>query len=145
VIIKDFEGRDWDFDFDAITIDEWRIAKRSYKMTPKAVQSGLDEADPDAMTVIYWAMLRQDGQQNAVLSDALKPDIVLLNHAIGTASELEQADRQAAALAELEAAAAQAAQMVPTSPGGPPSAEPPSPAITTPPPPGTAEAPMTGS
>ena len=109
MIIKDFEGRDWDWDFDKIGVDEWREVKRKLKMTPKAVQVGLDEADPDAMTVAYWTMLQQAGLPSQPLGDNLKPDILKLNQAVGTAIELELADRQAAALAELEAAAQRAA------------------------------------
>jgi hypothetical protein len=146
MIIKDFEGRDWDWDFDKIGVDEWREVKRKLKMTPKAVQEGIDEADPDAMTVAYWTMLQQAGLPSQPLGDNLKPDILKLNQAVGTAIELELADRQAAALAELEAAAQRAAELAPTSPGGPPSPELPSPATTTPTPPASqTEAPMTVS
>jgi hypothetical protein len=141
-MIVTFEGRNWNWDFDAIGIDEWRIVKRNYKMTPKAVQTGMDEADPDSMTVIYWTMLRQAGQQDAVLSDALKPDIILLNNAVGTAIEQEAAERKAAEQAELEAAAAKAAELGPTQPAGTAaSPEPPSPPDTTLTPPGSQPSP----
>jgi hypothetical protein len=145
MIIKDFEGRDWDWEFDKIGVDEWREVKRKLKMTPKAVQDGIDEADPDSMTVVYWTMLQQAGLPGQPLGDALKPDILALNQAVGTAAELVVAAEQAARLADLEAAAQQAAQLAPTSPGGPPSAEPPSPATTTLMPNATADPPMTVS
>ena len=82
-------------------------------MTPKAVQTGMDEADPDSMTVIYWTMLRQAGQQDAVLSDALKPDIILLNNAIGTAIE-QEAVGEGPGAGRSEAAAAKAANWLPS-------------------------------
>ena len=142
----DFEGRDWKLDLDAVGIDEWRIVKRNYKMTPKAVQNGVDEADPDSMTVIYWLMLLQNGQAGAVLSDALKPDIIALNNAVSTAAEQEAAEQEAREKAELEAAAAKAAELGPTQPAGTPSPEPSSP-MTMPSPvtPGLTEPPLTGS
>jgi hypothetical protein len=146
MIIKDFQGRDWDWDFDKIAVDQWREVKRKLKMTPKAVQVGIDEADPDSMTVVYWTMLQQAGLPSQPLGDALKPDILALNQAVGAAAEVELADRQAKALAEMEEAAARAAELAPTSPGGPPSPEPPSPATTTPMPPASqTDPPMTVS
>lgn len=143
----DFEGRQYEWDFDSIGVDEWRVVKRVYKMTPKAVQLGIDEADPDAMTVAYWTMLQQSGLPAGTLGDNLKPDILALNQAIGTAAEQELAERQEREKAELEAAAEQAAKVPPTLPAGPPSAAPPSQATTTQTLPGPAETttPSTGS
>lgn len=143
----DFEGRTWEWDSDRIGIDEWREIKRKLKMTPRAIQEGINEADPDSMTVVYWTMLRQDGQQNAVLSDALKPDIIALNNAVGTANEREEAEQAAREQADLEAAAAKAAELGPTQPAGPTSPGPLSLTDTTLTPLGQppAEAPMTVS
>ena len=108
MIVKDFEGRDWDVDFDAITVDEWRELKRKCKMTPRKFQEGMEEADPDALTFAYWLMLRQNGGTREPLGDNLKPDILELNEALGTATELEKEAQEAAKKAELEEAAAAA-------------------------------------
>lgn len=128
-MIINFEGRDWHFDTDDITIDEWRELKRKYKMTPKAFQDGIGEADPDASTFLYWVLLRHNGQPSAILGDHLKPDIVQLNQAAVAAMEKEEAEQEAAKQAELEAAAAAA---VPTRLAGPLSPAPPSRPDTTP-------------
>jgi hypothetical protein len=121
-MIINFEGREWNFDREKITVDEWRELKRKYKMTPKGFQDGIVEADPDASTFLYWAMLHQAGQRDAPLGDNLKPDIIALNSALSESDAAEEAEAEAAAKAELEAAAqkeAELARLVPTSPGGP--------------------------
>jgi hypothetical protein len=81
-MIISYDGKDWQFDREAITVDEWRELKRKYKMTPKGFQDGIAEADPDASTFLYWILLRQSGDQRAVLGDHLKPDVIALNEAL---------------------------------------------------------------
>jgi hypothetical protein len=113
-MIITYDGRDWQFDREAITVDEWRELKRKYKMTPKGFEEGISEADPDASTFLYWVLLRQSGQQGAVLSDALKPDIIALNKAIADADADEPAEE-----------AAPAAEADPTGGGASPAPSPP--------------------
>lgn len=146
-MIVTFEGRDWNYDPAGISVDEWRELKRKYKMTPRGFTDGVDDADPDAMTFLYWVLLRNHGQPSVTLGDHLKPDVIALNNAVGTAVEQERAAGQAQAKAELEAAAAKAAEVGPTQPGGPTSPEPPSPPDTTLTPPGqpVTEPPLTVS
>jgi hypothetical protein len=102
-MILDYDGKSWNFDRDAITIDEWRQLKKIYKMTPGVWQGAVAEADPDASTFLYWLMLRQAGNQQATLGDHLRPDIIALNHALAEANEAEaEAEAQAAAEGEAE-------------------------------------------
>lgn len=82
----DFEGREWHFDKNEIGVDEWRELKRKYKMTPRQFDEGVSQADPDGYTFLYWVMLRQNGDQRAVLGDHLKPDIIALNAAVAAAA-----------------------------------------------------------
>ena len=93
----DFEGREWHFDKNEIGVDEWRELKRKYKMTPRQFDEGVSQADPDGYTFLYWVMLRQNGDQRAVLGDHLKPDIIALNAAIAKAlvTEREQEGEEA--------------------------------------------------
>lgn len=133
MLIKDFEGRDWKLDTDDITIDEWRELKRKYKMTPKAFQDMIMEADPDASTFTYFVMLRHNGQPGTVLGDHLKPDIIKLNQAVAAASAAEEAEKEAEAKAELEQAAEAADPTKPPPiPGRPPLSVPGYPTATTP-------------
>lgn len=131
-MIVRFEGREFEFDTDKITVDEWRELKRKYKMTPKVFQDAINEADPDASTFAYWVMIRGAGQPNAILGDNLKPDIIKLNHALMAAIDVEEKQEAADEKAALAAAAETAAAAVPTLPAVPPSPEPPSPPDTTP-------------
>ena len=114
-MIISYDGKDWQFDRKAITVDEWRELKRKYRMTPKGFETGISEADPDASTFLYWIMLRQSGDQRAILGDHLKPDIIALNAAIGAADDDEPEDEAAAD------------DPVPTRPGGPRPGSPPGP------------------
>lgn len=97
MLIMQFEDREWTFDKTEVTVDEWRELKRKYKMTPKAFDECIGEADPDASTFVYWVMLRQNGAQNVPLGDQLKPDIIALNAAIAKAlvTEREQEGEEA--------------------------------------------------
>ena len=144
MIVKDFEGRDWEFDIDSVTVDQWRELKRKYKMTPKACNDGLEEVDPDALTFAYWVMLDQNGRAGQPLGDNLKFDLIKFNNALGTATEEAGKQAKAAKQAELEEAAAAA---VPTAsrPAGLPSPEPPSLPDTTPLPPGETPDPQPGT
>jgi hypothetical protein len=136
-MIIEYQGRQYDFDQDAITVDEWRELKRKYKMTPKGWQDGINEADPDAMTFLWWVLARAAGQPGLTLGDHLKPDVIALNNALGTAVEEEERREAAQAKAELETAAAQAAtELGPTQLAVAASPAPPSQTGTTPPPPG---------
>lgn len=112
-----YDGREYSFEVEKITVDEWRELKRKYKMTPKGFTEGLDEADPDSMTFAYWVMLRQNGQQTFPLGDALKPDIIALNNAFGAAVEDGPE-------AESEPDPTKGSPSTPTSPGPPSPAAP---------------------
>lgn len=116
-----YEDREYSFEVEKITVDEWRELKRKYKMTPKGFTDGLDEADPDAMTFAYWVMLRQNGQQTFPLGDALKPDIIALNNAFG---EWAQAEKARAEAEEAEPDPTKGSLSTPTSPGPPSPAAP---------------------
>jgi hypothetical protein len=91
-VIITYEGTEYDFSADRITVDEWRELKRKYKMTPGQFQEGLNDADPDAMTFLYVSMMRQAGRTNITLGDHIKPDIIALNQAIAASQEAEVAE-----------------------------------------------------
>ena len=89
-MIVSYEGHDYTWDAEQITVDEWRELKRKYQMTPAGFEKALGEADPDASTFAYWVMLRAAGQQHLTLGDHLRPDIIKLNAALAAAAEREQ-------------------------------------------------------
>jgi len=90
-VIISYEGTDYEFDQEKITVDQWRELKRKYQMTPRRFEGALDEADPDAYTFLYWVMLHQNGGTPKPLGDNLKFDLIALNHAVGSAAESQAA------------------------------------------------------
>ncbi len=94
-MIVTYEGTAYEFDQEKITVDEWRELKRKYKMTPLQFENTLQEADPDALTFVYWLLLRQNGGTREPLGDNLKFDMIVLNNAVGEAL-LAEAEREAA-------------------------------------------------
>ena len=96
-MIINYQGTEYDFDQERITVDEWRELKRKYQMSPRQFQDAIDEADPDASTFLYWVLKRQGaGGFAEPLGDGLKPDILALNQALAAALQAE-AERRAAA------------------------------------------------
>lgn len=88
----EYDGRTWDFDYELVTIDEWREMKRKYKMNMRLVQEGAAEGDPDSATCVYWSMLRQNSQlRGRPLNDDLKFDAVTFVLAYQKAAVDEQA------------------------------------------------------
>ena len=86
-----YQDREYSFQVEKITVDEWRELKRKYKMTPGQFQTGISEADPDAMTFLYVSMRRQSGDTRITLGDHVKPDIIALNQAVAASQEAEEA------------------------------------------------------
>jgi hypothetical protein len=121
-MIVNFQGREWSFDEDRVTVDQYREVKRKYGLTAKAQSEGVNEGDPDALTCLYWFMQTQSGQPDAILSDKINFEVGPLYTAINDANVAEAQAQAAREKAELEAAAekeAELARLVPTSPGGP--------------------------
>ena len=88
----EFQGKAYDFDQNAISLDEFREMKRKYKRTAKGFEEGITEGDPDALTCLYWVMeARQSGNQSLVLSDSIDfPGGATLYQAMADAAKAEQ-------------------------------------------------------
>lgn len=72
-----WQGSEYDFDIDKITVEEARQIKRKYTFTIAGLLEALREVDPDAMTCLYWLVMRSDGKHDdLVLSDDLNFPIV---------------------------------------------------------------------
>ena len=96
-MIIEFAGTSYDWDIDRMTVDEWREIKRKYALTPKMFEVAMAEADPDAMTCLYWSMLRQAGQTGVLLGDQLSFPLVPLLDAVFAAQKKEEEEEAAAA------------------------------------------------
>lgn len=82
-MIVHFNNRDYTFDLEEITVDQARVIKRFCGLTLKTLEAGLSEADPDAMTCLYWLMLRQNGEEHNI--EKLSFGIVKFARAFGEA------------------------------------------------------------
>lgn len=65
-MIIHFNNKDYRFDLEDITVEDARAIKRYCGLTLKGLEEGLSEADPDAMTCLYWLMLRQNGEDHNI-------------------------------------------------------------------------------
>jgi hypothetical protein len=56
-----YDGADYDFDFDEITVQQAKTIKDRCKMTLRGLEEGLAEGDADALRALYWLMLCNTG------------------------------------------------------------------------------------
>lgn len=126
-----FEGRDWEYDPQRITVRQAMAFQAAYGFTLQTYEQAIEDADPRALQCLYWLILDQNDVRGPLTECDF--DITEVFTAISDASEALRA-----ALAA-EKAAAGAVPEVPTRPGGPPSRERRSPLATTRPGPGQPE------
>ena len=60
-MLVSFEGTDYEFDLEGMSVTEALYIKRQKKLTPKGLLQGLEELDPEALQALYWLMLKQNG------------------------------------------------------------------------------------
>jgi hypothetical protein len=58
-----YEGRDYTFDLEEITLQQARTIKSQCGITLLGLEAGLENGDPDALRAIFWLMLVQNGEQ----------------------------------------------------------------------------------
>jgi len=57
-----FDGETFEFDIEALDLNEAMYLKRQKGLTIKGLIDGLDELDPDALAACYWLMRKQNGK-----------------------------------------------------------------------------------
>jgi len=114
-----FEGREWDFDMEAITLKQAVAMHLAYGFTLDGWLKAVGETDPRALQCLWWLMLQQDGQVMPI-KDADCP-LIALSVAFADAQEEDGA----------EAEPGPDPTSPPSPPGGPPSPEPDTPTATT--------------
>ena len=72
-----FEGKEYNFDIEALDLSEARTIKRQTGLTLRALMTGLEEMDPDALAALYWLMQKQNG----IAADPNKVNFPLLKFA----------------------------------------------------------------
>src|SRR5215469_13336214 len=65
-----YEGREYTFEVEKATADEWREIKRKLRMTIRQVLQGVLDSDIDATTALRWLVLRSDRQHDDLVLDA---------------------------------------------------------------------------
>lgn len=58
----DYEGTEYSFDLEDITVQQARTIKASCGLTLLGLEAGLEAGDPDALRAIFWLMLCQNGE-----------------------------------------------------------------------------------
>lgn len=99
-----YEGKEYDFDLEEVTVQQARTIKTSCGLTLLGLENGLEQGDPDALRAVFWLMLCQNGERVDI--DRADFKIVKFARAI-----------DAAALAEAEAAKAKTAPKAKTARG----------------------------
>lgn len=61
-----FEGREWEFDLEAITLKQAVAMHLAYGFTLDSWFKACGETDPRALQCLWWLMLQQDGQVLAI-------------------------------------------------------------------------------
>jgi hypothetical protein len=59
-MIVNYDGRDYKFNFDEITLDQLEIIGKDSHLTLHTFQTGLDFGDSRALRAAYWLMLHQN-------------------------------------------------------------------------------------
>lgn len=57
-----FEGAEYNFDIQDLTLMQARIIKNQTGMSVRKLMDGLVELDPEALAALYWLMLNQNGK-----------------------------------------------------------------------------------
>lgn len=60
-MIVNYDGKEYTLDLDELTTNEAKYIKHETGMTLLKLQEGLLEVDPDALTALYWLMMKQSG------------------------------------------------------------------------------------
>lgn len=114
-----FEGREWDFELEAITLKQGIAIHLAYGFTLDAWFGALKETDPRALQCLWWLILQQDGQVMPI-ADA---DCSLIDLSVAFA-DAQTEDEEGGEEAEPD-------PTPPSPPAGPPSPGPSTPKATT--------------
>ena len=87
-----FEGREWDFDLEAITLKQAVAMHLAYGFTIDDWFKALGDADPRALQCLWWLMLQQDGKVLAIKDADCR--IMALAEAFGEAEDAAQAEAE---------------------------------------------------
>lgn len=87
-MLVQYEGNDYDFDLEEITVQQAKVIKERCGLTLGGLETGLSEGDADALRALYWLMLQNSGD-NITSIDAVNFKIVKFAKALNDAQEKE--------------------------------------------------------
>lgn len=88
-----WQGSEYEFEIDKVATPELREIKRKYKLTLRGLLDGLEQLDVDAITCMYWLVMRSDGKHDdLVLSDDLNFPVVEFMSAWADGQETPEPD-----------------------------------------------------
>jgi hypothetical protein len=125
-MIISFEGRDWVYDQEKISVQQGIAMFQAWGFTLETWEEALKATDPRAMQCLYWHMLAQNGVTKPLRECDF--DMAEFAEALGNGADAERAARAAA---RTPPPPEPAAEPGPTLPAGPLSPGPPSPPDTT--------------
>lgn len=77
MIVK-FNNRDYNLDVDGIEVEHARVIKEYSGLHLKGFGEGISDGDPDALTSLYWLMLKQNGEDHNIRGVSFKPMLFLI-------------------------------------------------------------------
>jgi hypothetical protein len=87
-MLVQYEGNDFDFDLEEITVGQAKVIKERCGLTLGGLEGGLAEGDPDALRALFWLMLQNSGDIRTSI-DAVDFKIVKFSKALQDATEKE--------------------------------------------------------
>lgn len=100
-MIINFEGNEYEYDFDEIDVKQATTIFKKYGLTPLGMQQGLTDTNPDALRAVYWTMLAQNGETRSI--DNLNFKVIKFGKALDAALMEEKRAEIEAKRDELEA------------------------------------------
>jgi hypothetical protein len=88
-MVIDYDGRQYDFDLEEVTLAQLTRAFKAYGMTLMELEVGMQLGNPNALRAAYWMMLAQNGENVGLDRLSFKP--VKLAKSINAAFKAEKA------------------------------------------------------
>jgi hypothetical protein len=64
-----YEGGEYPFEYERVTVEEYREVKRKLSLTIRQLLQGIADSDIDAITALRWLALRSDGRHDDLALD----------------------------------------------------------------------------
>lgn len=94
-MIIEFEGKSWQYDEDAVTVQQAMALHLAHGLTIKAWQQAIPELDPRAVQFCYWLMKQQNGEKKTPLKDCEFPAVEFMSaYMAGLKADVAEEDEE---------------------------------------------------